>query len=300
VANAGDVLSNVAFAVGGVWGLVFLCTNTGARQFADARERWAYVAVFLGLLLTAFGSSYYHLAPDDARLVWDRLPMTLAFMGLVSAMFAERISVPVGFYLLPWLLMIGAGSVVWWWHTEAAGAGDLRVYAAVQVYAVLVLPVLLLLPPRYTRGGDFLAIFGCYVLAKIFEAADRQIFWLARQIGGGSVAPPVPRCRRQVAPARGFPIGAGQHGEHPGRRFGGGRGGVVDFADAKEAPAPCDEYVRGGRNAGLKRRTYNPAATGSVTCQTTRPATMVVTGPPLKARPSKGELRDLLGDCFTS
>ena len=102
--------------------------------------------------------------------------MTLAFMGLVSAVISERLSVPAGFYLLPVLLLIGAGSVVWWWHTETVGAGDLRFYAAVQVYAVLVLPVLLLLPPRYTRGWDFVVVFGLYVFAKIFESADRQIF----------------------------------------------------------------------------------------------------------------------------
>ena len=50
--------------------------------------------LFFGLVLTAFGSSYYHLAPDKARLVWDRLPMTVEFMPLVAAVIAERISVP--------------------------------------------------------------------------------------------------------------------------------------------------------------------------------------------------------------
>jgi len=178
IPNAADVLSNLAFAGAGVWGLLFLSTEAGERQFADARERWMYGAVFLGLLLTAFGSSYYHLAPDNARLVWDRLPMTLAFMGLVAAMVGERVSVATGWYLLPLLVAIGAGSVVWWWRTEAAGAGDLRFYAAVQLYAVLVLPVLLLLPARYTRSGDFVVVFGFYLLAKVFETADRQIFSL--------------------------------------------------------------------------------------------------------------------------
>jgi hypothetical protein len=174
----GNVASNLLFAVAGAWGLIFLCQKSEHPRFIDHRERWAYVFVFLGLLLTAFGSSYYHLAPDNARLVWDRLPMTLAFMGLVSAMISERLSVPAGFYLLPMLLLIGAGSVVWWWHTEAAGASDLRFYAAVQVYAVLILPILLLLPPRYTRSADFVVVFGFYVLAKIFETEDRQIFSL--------------------------------------------------------------------------------------------------------------------------
>lgn len=183
--NFGDVSSNLLFAVAGVWGLIFLSTRRGQDQFLDPRERWPYLLIFLGLLLTAFGSAYYHLAPDDARLVSDRLPMTLAFMGLVSGMISERMSVPVGIYLLPVLLLIGAGSVVWWWHTESAGAGDLRFYAAVQVYAVLVLPILLLLPPRYTRSGDLAVVFGFYVLAKIFELADRQIFSLDRHTVSG-------------------------------------------------------------------------------------------------------------------
>jgi hypothetical protein len=64
------------------------------------------------------------------------------------------------------------------------GAGDLRFYAAVQIYAVLILPVMLLLPPRYTRGSDFVVVFGLYVLAKIFETADHHIFSLGRIVSG--------------------------------------------------------------------------------------------------------------------
>lgn len=180
IPNFGDVASNLLFAVGGVWGLIVLCRRCGQELFIDPRERWAYVLVFLGLLLTAFGSAYYHLAPDNARLVWDRLPMTLAFMGLVSAMISERVSVQGSFYLLPLLLLIGASSVVLWWYSEIRGAGDLRFYAAVQVYAVLILPVLLLLPARYTRSWDFAVVFCFYVLAKIFEMVDRRIFSIDR------------------------------------------------------------------------------------------------------------------------
>jgi hypothetical protein len=185
ITNFGDVSSNLLFAVAGVAGLVFLSSRDGAKRFLDRGERWPYFFVFLGLLLTAFGSAYYHLAPDNARLVWDRLPMTIAFMGLVAAMIAERINVTLGVYLLPVLLLIGAASVAWWWHTETIGAGDLRFYAAVQAYAVLVLPVLLLLPPRYTRSGDFLVVFGFYVMAKILETFDRQIFMLTGRMVSG-------------------------------------------------------------------------------------------------------------------
>ena len=185
IRNFGDVVSNLLFAIAGLWGLVFLWRTSKTPLFVDSRERWPYTFVFLGLLLTALGSSYYHLAPDNARLVWDRLPMTFAFMGLVSAMLAERVSVRAGVALLPVLILIGVSSVLWWWHTEGLGAGDLRFYAAVQVYAVLILPILLLLPPSYTRGSDFALIFALYVLAKILETADRQIFAADHQVVSG-------------------------------------------------------------------------------------------------------------------
>jgi hypothetical protein len=134
---------------------------------------------FLGLFLTAFGSSYYHWAPDNARLVWDRLPMTLVFMPLVAAMIAERISLRAGLWLLPVLTALGAGSVWQWYASEQRGAGDLRMYAAVQIYALVVLLVALLLQPAYTRSTDLVWVVGFYALAKILETGDRQIFALS-------------------------------------------------------------------------------------------------------------------------
>lgn len=80
IPNFGDVVSNVPFGVIGICGLLFLLRSSPSqlkRRFLDSRERWPYVLVFIGLLLTAFGSSYYHLSPNNARLVWDRLPMTI-------------------------------------------------------------------------------------------------------------------------------------------------------------------------------------------------------------------------------
>lgn len=76
VPRFGDVTSNVPFAVVGLWGLAFLARPDSAHAFIDYRERYSYFLVFFGLLRTAFGSAYYHLAPENVRLVWDRLPMT--------------------------------------------------------------------------------------------------------------------------------------------------------------------------------------------------------------------------------
>ena len=184
ISNFGDVASNILFLVAGLWGLAFLCQKSGQKQFLDARERWPYLLVFLGLLLTALGSAYYHLAPDNTRLLWDRLPMTVVFMPLVAAMIGERTNVKLGFWLLPALMAVGVASVLQWHFSEQIGAGDLRFYAAVQLYSLLALLAALLLPPRYTLGSYLLVVAGFYVLAKVFETEDRLIFSLAHVVSG--------------------------------------------------------------------------------------------------------------------
>jgi len=187
IANFGDVASNAGFAIVGACGLLALLRKENRIRFLDRRETWPYLAVFLGLLLTAAGSSYYHLAPDNARLVWDRLPMTFVFMGLVAAMIAERISVRWGVMLLPLLLAIGVASVMQWRWSEERGQGDLRFYAAVQLYAALVVMLALFLKPRYTRGSD-LAVLGCfYLVAKVTETFDKQIFSLGHLVSGHTI-----------------------------------------------------------------------------------------------------------------
>jgi hypothetical protein len=184
IPNFGDVASNLGFAVVGLWGLWVLLAKPDRVVFLDARERWPYLIVFGGMILVAWGSSYYHLAPDNGRLVWDRLPMTIVFMALVAAMLAERVSVRAGLALLPVLLVLGVASVIQWDLSERAGHGDLRFYAAVQIYAVMVLLVILLLPPRYTRSRDLVVVVGFYVLAKILETCDRRIFAVGHVVSG--------------------------------------------------------------------------------------------------------------------
>lgn len=178
VPNALNVASNLPFAVVGILGLAVVLGR------ADA-ARWEYVAVFCGTLLTAFGSAYYHLAPDDARLVWDRLPMAVAFMGLVAAVLAERVAVRVGHFVLLPLLAAGVGSVAYWHWTEQAGAGDLRPYVLVQFGSLLAIVLLVGLfpgPPGATRHLAFGLL--AYVLAKSLEAADRVLWDLGHVVSG--------------------------------------------------------------------------------------------------------------------
>jgi hypothetical protein len=183
IPDFGDVASNVPFAIVGVLGIAFLA-SAGSARFVDQRERWPYLIAFVGLMLTFFGSSYYHLHPDNARLVWDRLPMTLVFMSIVAAVVVERVSLRAGLWLLPLLLLIGIASVLQWHASELCGAGDLRFYAAVQTYSAVVLLVALLFPSRYSRGSDFAVVVGFYALAKVLELLDKPIFALGNIVSG--------------------------------------------------------------------------------------------------------------------
>lgn len=187
IPNFGDVASNAGFAIVGICGLYAMLRRPARICFLDAREKWPYFIIFLGLLLTAAGSSYYHLAPDNARLLWDRLPMTIVFMSLVAALIAERISVSAGLTLLPFLLAVGVESVFYWRSTEVAGRGDLRFYAVVQIYAMLAVILALFLKPRYTRGRDLAVLAGFYLLAKLTETFDSQIFSLGHLLSGHTI-----------------------------------------------------------------------------------------------------------------
>src|SRR5262245_869286 len=82
IPHAGDVLSNAGFALVAIWGWLALRPHRASDQL---RAGWPGYRLFLiGLFLTAFGSAFYHLAPDNIRLIWDRLPIALVCAGLLA------------------------------------------------------------------------------------------------------------------------------------------------------------------------------------------------------------------------
>jgi hypothetical protein len=182
IANFLDVASNVLFLIAGVLGLVSVQRHTA---FESPRERWPYAVFFLGVLLTAFGSSYYHLAPDNERLFWDRLPMAIGFTALIATQIVDRISVRSGLMLLAPMLLLGAAVVIYWRATERAGAGNVVPYVILQGYSmVILLFVAALFPSRYTHARLIYAAFAAYVAAKVFEACDRFTFALTGLVSG--------------------------------------------------------------------------------------------------------------------
>jgi len=183
VPNAFDVLSNVAFAVVGLPGLTISFTRR-AGTFAHPWDHWPYAVLFAGVTLSSVGSSYFHLAPDNARLMWDRLPMTIGFVALLVALLAERVHRGLARATLIPLLLAGAASVFYWYWSELQGAGDLRPYLVVQFGSLALVALILILYPA--RGAGFIvAGLAAYAAAKGLEVADGEIFVaLAQTVSG--------------------------------------------------------------------------------------------------------------------
>ena len=95
--------------------------------------------------VTSLGSTWFHLGPNNDSLVWDRLPMTIGFMGLLAALVSERIDPGLGLKLLGPLVAVGIWSVWAWISSEHAGEGDLRPYLLVQLYPVAAILLVLAL-----------------------------------------------------------------------------------------------------------------------------------------------------------
>ncbi|MEZ5817970.1 MAG: hypothetical protein R3D44_12895 [Hyphomicrobiaceae bacterium] len=179
VPNFLDVLSNLPFGIIGVLGMRWLLAEASSMP---AHLRRAYLAMFAGVALTSAGSAYYHWAPSNGSIVWDRLPIAMAFMGLFAGFLTERLRLgaTASGWLLAGLLAYGAGSVLYWTAVD-----DLRPYVVVQIYPILALPILLWLTPApYTRGADWMVALGAYVVAKVLEEGDGMVFAASGYVSG--------------------------------------------------------------------------------------------------------------------
>jgi hypothetical protein len=172
MANALNVLSNLPFLLVGVLGI-----------WESRRRPLPYLAFFAGVALVGLGSGYYHLQPNDHTLVWDRLPMTLAFMALCAILATEFINEKLGQRALWPLLALGLLSVAYW-----VAFNDLRPYVLVQFYPVLALPVVLLCFPSgaYSKKGYWMLALS-YLFAKAFEHFDFQIHEALGFVSGHSL-----------------------------------------------------------------------------------------------------------------
>jgi hypothetical protein len=184
LAHVADVISNLGFALVGLFGLRCLARYWSAPALAAGRDGW--LLFFTALLLTSLGSAAYHLAPDNARLVWDRLPIALACAGLLAACWRETIG--VGRWVTPALLASALASVAWWRYTDLRGLGDLRPYLLLQFLPLVLLPLLQWQhEARRTERLAVAAAMGLYLTSKVFEWADQAVFHALVVVSGHTI-----------------------------------------------------------------------------------------------------------------
>ena len=183
ISNFWNVFSNVPFLFVGGAGFYYACSKNRPGMLPTLH--FAYLIFFAGIFLTGFGSSYFHFAPGHSTLLWDRLPMTIGFMGLFTIIIGEHISLLTARRMLIPLLLIGAASVLYWSYTEAQGAGDLRPYAIVQFLPMILIPLILLMYRSTYDSVDFLwFVIVLYALSKLFEYFDFAVFDFGGLISG--------------------------------------------------------------------------------------------------------------------
>lgn len=175
IPNFLDVISNIPFLLAGIAGLRFCYGN----RLMSSRPAW--IIFFAGVAMVSAGSACYHLNPNNETLVWDRLPMTVGFMGLLVALLAEYVNAHLVRYLLLPALLAGLSSVFYWHWFD-----DLRFYVWIQLIPLLLIPVVMALFPRkYSHQWLLLAALLVYLLAKAAEVYDRAVFVFGQSLLSG-------------------------------------------------------------------------------------------------------------------
>ena len=169
-----NVLSNVGFLLAGAWAI--------GRVARAALPRWERGAGFIfaaGLVLTGLGSAWYHAAPGNATLVWDRLPLSALFPTVFAVVIGDHVGPGAGRALLAPLVAGAVASVLWWQRTD-----DLRAYAVAQFLPMLLIPLMLALLPGRRPAGPLLAGVVVYAAGKLAEISDGAIFGLGGVASG--------------------------------------------------------------------------------------------------------------------
>lgn len=178
IPNFWNVLSNIPFVL--VW-------LYGVSQFKYSSRSLSWIVFLTGIALVGPGSAYYHWDPMDSTLVWDRLPMTIGFMGLSSFILTQVFNLAWEKQLTIILLLLGAYSIFHWVNFD-----DLRIYAWVQVapivmviYCAIFFPSPVLKPTLLSGAVVF------YGLAKFVEHYDKEIFEVTEFMSGHAMKHPL-------------------------------------------------------------------------------------------------------------
>ncbi|CAL9206089.1 unnamed protein product [Musa hybrid cultivar] len=180
VPNTLNVLTTFPFLLVGVPGLV-LCLSGCCFGISLRGEMWGWAFFYAATATAAFGSAYYHLRPDDDRVVWDKLPTMTSASSLLSILVIERIDERMGISCLSSLITLVLVSIA----CERT-FDDLRLCMMFHIVPCIAIPALLFLfPPKYTHSRFWFCATGFYLLARFEAIADKKIYSASRYIISG-------------------------------------------------------------------------------------------------------------------
>jgi hypothetical protein len=183
VSNFYNVITNLPFLIIGVIGFIYFL-KLDQNRFSSI----AHLTLFIGVIGIGIGSAWYHYRPTNDALVWDRIPMTVTFMSYFSIILSRYVNFKVGRLLLFPLLIVGVFSVFYWHLTEQYGSGDLRLYALVQFYPMLCIPLILVIyPASKSVRIKIVSVILVYVIAKLAEHGDEVIYNFHHILSGHSL-----------------------------------------------------------------------------------------------------------------
>lgn len=165
-----DVVSNLLFIYVGLWGMLNSFSWLWAR-----RPKPLMVSLFFmnaSVFLTGWGSTYFHLSPNLDSLFWDRAPMAMGFMSLLTLFLCDRAPSQLWSVLLAPFMALGVYSA---WL--ASFGEDVRYYLVVQMGALLFCLVLLIFrKARFVNNKLMVGSFIFYFFAKWLEIYDHLVF----------------------------------------------------------------------------------------------------------------------------
>ena len=165
IPNFHNVISNLPFILFGLLGVI---------DYFKYRERYSFswLIFYVGVILVAPGSVYYHLEPNNNTLVWDRVPMTFGFMGVVSSIFVDVFKIKYEKLFLTGLLLLGVYTIIHWIQFD-----DLRLYGWLQAVSIIIMLYMAIVYKKSHLSMKHLIIaITFYGLAKLTETYDELIF----------------------------------------------------------------------------------------------------------------------------
>jgi len=173
IPNGLDVMSNLAIVFPGIAGIAFVHERQKNKyEWADKFEPTILYCMFFGMVLTFFGSVWFHLEPSNSTLVWDRLGMVIIMACYCSLIIFDRFDSNLAKKVHFPLILIGFSSVFIWQYFD-----DLRFYFAFKVQLFILVFILLKYGEEsYNRSKDYILSLALFGLATIFEFNDGVVF----------------------------------------------------------------------------------------------------------------------------